>query len=140
MYIYWLTSTQTTIYRHLQEVLKVLPFLRIRSEFSDHLAKFYKQPVLCSSSYYVASTGVAPIEKVKEYITSVRIPHKANCRTPYLRPTAILPHLVRRWGLPRFVQILSSYLKSKTRLVQTTQYIICHINQGLPRFTRRQIC
>lgn len=42
----------------------------IRSEFSDHLAKFYKQPVLWSSSYYVASTGGAPIEKVKEYIKS----------------------------------------------------------------------
>lgn len=40
----------------------------IRNEFSDHLTKFYRQPVLWSSSYYVASTGGAPIEKVKEYI------------------------------------------------------------------------
>jgi putative transposase len=46
----------------------------IRSEFGAHLSKFYKNNVLWSSSYYVASTGGAPIEKVKAYIKSQESP------------------------------------------------------------------
>ncbi|GET42344.1 IS200/IS605 family transposase [Microseira wollei] len=42
----------------------------IRNEFGEHLSKFYKNAVLWSSSYYVASTGGAPIEKIKAYIKS----------------------------------------------------------------------
>jgi putative transposase len=34
----------------------------IRSEFGAHLSKFYKNNVLWSSSYYVASTGGASLE------------------------------------------------------------------------------
>ena len=79
----------------------------IRNEFSEYLAKFYRQPVLWSSSYYVASTGGAPLEKVKEYIKSGGFPSKLIVILSGIEPlkiTAILPHLVKRWGLPRFVQ------------------------------------
>ena len=46
----------------------------IQKEFSDHLATIYKQSVLWSSSYYVASTGGAPIERIKQYIQSTVVP------------------------------------------------------------------
>lgn len=45
-----------------------------RAEFSQHLAQFYSSPVLWSGSYYVASTGGAPIEKIKAYIKSQEVP------------------------------------------------------------------
>jgi putative transposase len=40
----------------------------LRKEFAAHLGKTYKKPVLWSSSYYVASSGGAPIERLKQYI------------------------------------------------------------------------
>lgn len=46
----------------------------IRSEFANHLNQFYSKPVLWSGSYYVASTGGAPIEKIKAYIKSQEVP------------------------------------------------------------------
>jgi len=46
----------------------------IRNEFEKQLSKFYKNPVLWSGSYYVASTGGAPIEKIKAYIKSQASP------------------------------------------------------------------
>ena len=46
----------------------------IQKEFAEHLSTFYKKPVLWSSSYYVASTGGAPIERVKQYIKSQEAP------------------------------------------------------------------
>ena len=48
----------------------------IQKEFAEHLALFYKKPVFWSSSYYVASTGGAPIEKVRQYIQSQEVPTK----------------------------------------------------------------
>lgn len=48
----------------------------IRNEFEEHLSKFYKNPVLWSGSYYVASTGGAPIEKIKAYIKSQTSPQE----------------------------------------------------------------
>ncbi|GET35416.1 IS200/IS605 family transposase [Microseira wollei] len=48
----------------------------IRNEFGEHLNKFYRNAVLWSSSYYVASTGGAPIEKVKAYIKSQDSPQE----------------------------------------------------------------
>jgi putative transposase len=48
----------------------------IQKEFSEHLFTFYKKPVLWSSSYYVASTGGAPIERVKQYIQSQEVPNE----------------------------------------------------------------
>jgi putative transposase len=46
----------------------------LRKEFESHLERFYTKPVLWSGSYYVASTGGAPIEKIKAYIKSQQIP------------------------------------------------------------------
>lgn len=46
----------------------------IQKEFSVHLSAFYRKSVFWSSSYYVASTGGAPIEKIKQYIQSQEIP------------------------------------------------------------------
>jgi putative transposase len=34
----------------------------MRKEFAEHLAEFYSKPVFWSGSYYVASSGGAPIE------------------------------------------------------------------------------
>lgn len=48
----------------------------IQKEFSEHLSKFYRKPVFWSSSYYVASTGGAPIEKIKQYIQSQEAPEE----------------------------------------------------------------
>jgi putative transposase len=46
----------------------------IQKEFSEYLATIYKSSVLWSSSYYVASTGGAPIERIKQYIQSQEEP------------------------------------------------------------------
>ncbi len=46
----------------------------LRKEFESHLQQFYNKPVLWSGSYYVASTGGAPIEKIKAYIKSQEVP------------------------------------------------------------------
>ncbi len=48
----------------------------IQKEFSEHLSTFYRKSVFWSSSYYVASTGGAPIEKIKQYIQSQEIPEE----------------------------------------------------------------
>lgn len=48
----------------------------LRGEFGEHLSGFYKNNVLWSSSYYVASTGGAPIEKIKAYIKSQASPEE----------------------------------------------------------------
>lgn len=42
----------------------------LRKEFAEYLENIYWKPVLWSGSYYVASTGGAAIEKLKEYIKS----------------------------------------------------------------------
>ncbi|HBB30488.1 MAG TPA: IS200/IS605 family transposase [Cyanobacteria bacterium UBA8803] len=46
----------------------------IQKEFADDLSKVYPKPVFWSGSYYVASTGGAPIERVKAYIKSQEVP------------------------------------------------------------------
>lgn len=40
----------------------------MKKDFPEEVAKFYKGVSFWSGSYYVASTGGAPIEKLKEYI------------------------------------------------------------------------
>jgi MFS family permease len=40
----------------------------IRKEFKEHIDKFYWKPLFWSSSYYVASSGGAPIDKLRQYI------------------------------------------------------------------------
>lgn len=46
----------------------------IQKEFAEHLSTIYEQSFLWSGSYYVASTGGAPIEKIKQYIKSQESP------------------------------------------------------------------
>ncbi len=46
----------------------------LRQEFADELSSVYRKSVLWSGSYYVASSGGAPIEKLKEYIQSQDAP------------------------------------------------------------------
>lgn len=48
----------------------------IQKEFSEHLSTFYGKTVFWSSSYYVASTGGAPIEKIKQYIQAQEVPNE----------------------------------------------------------------
>ncbi|MBD2501862.1 IS200/IS605 family transposase [Anabaena azotica] len=48
----------------------------IQKEFSEHLSTFYRKPLFWSSSYYVASTGGAPIEKIQQYIQSQENPEE----------------------------------------------------------------
>ena len=47
----------------------------LRQEESEHLEKpYWSKPVFWSGAYYVASSGGAPIEKIKEYIQSQATP------------------------------------------------------------------
>jgi putative transposase len=46
----------------------------IQKDFAIELSKVYSKPVFWSGSYYVASTGGAPIERVKAYIKSQEVP------------------------------------------------------------------
>jgi putative transposase len=46
----------------------------VRKEFADDIKKFYGKPVFWAGSYYVASSGGAPIERLKEYIKSQDAP------------------------------------------------------------------
>jgi putative transposase len=46
----------------------------VRKEFADDIKKFYSKPVFWAGSYYVASSGGAPIERLKEYIKSQDAP------------------------------------------------------------------
>ena len=41
---------------------------RLRSEFTDEVRRFYRQPVLWSRSYCVISCGGAPLEIIRGYI------------------------------------------------------------------------
>jgi len=46
----------------------------IRAEFAEQVGEFYYRPVFWSSSYYVASAGGAPINRLKSYIQSQDAP------------------------------------------------------------------
>jgi putative transposase len=48
----------------------------INAPILDNIDKFYWKPVFWSSSYYVASSGGAPIEKLKQYIKEQDAPTK----------------------------------------------------------------
>jgi putative transposase len=48
----------------------------MKKDFSEQVNKFYKGEVsFWSNSYYVASSGGAPIEKLKEYIKNQDAPN-----------------------------------------------------------------
>jgi putative transposase len=46
----------------------------LKKEFPGEVKKWYKTQSFWSGSYYVASTGGAPIEKLKEYIKNQEEP------------------------------------------------------------------
>jgi len=48
--------------------LKAATSRMVKKEFPDEFARWYSKQSFWSGSYYVASTGGAPIEKLKEYI------------------------------------------------------------------------
>lgn len=54
--------------------LKACTSRTMRKEFSEHLSNFYWKPVFWSGSYYVASSGGAPIEVLKAYIKNQETP------------------------------------------------------------------
>jgi putative transposase len=54
--------------------LKACTSRAMRKEFAEHLAQFYWKPVFWSGSYYVASSGGAPIEVLKKYIANQESP------------------------------------------------------------------
>ncbi|MFQ3612290.1 MAG: IS200/IS605 family transposase [Cyanobacteriota bacterium] len=47
----------------------------VRRKHSDYLSRFYKGSAFWSGSYYVASSGGAPVERLKEYIRN-HAPHR----------------------------------------------------------------
>ncbi|MFW9625139.1 MAG: IS200/IS605 family transposase [Sulfurospirillum sp.] len=48
--------------------LKTVTSRAIRKEFEAHLKPFYWKPVLWTRAYYIASSGGAPLEIIKQYI------------------------------------------------------------------------
>ena len=48
----------------------------MKKDFPEEVAKFYNGVSFWSNSYYVASSGGAPIEKLKEYIKNQDAPQK----------------------------------------------------------------
>ena len=55
--------------------LKTVTSRAIRKEFEAHLKPFYWKPVLWTRAYYIASSGGAPLEIVKQYIQQQDTPH-----------------------------------------------------------------
>ena len=54
--------------------LKAATSRLVKKEFPAEFAKWYSKQSFWSGSYYVASSGGAPIEKLKEYIKSQDAP------------------------------------------------------------------
>lgn len=54
--------------------LKTVSSRLLRKEFEAELARMYRDPVLWSRSYFVASTGGAPLEVIKQYIEQQKRP------------------------------------------------------------------
>jgi putative transposase len=54
--------------------LKAATSRMVKKEFSVEFARWYSKPSFWSGSYYVASTGGAPIERLKIYIQSPNSP------------------------------------------------------------------
>jgi putative transposase len=54
--------------------LKAATSRMVKKEFSGEFSKWYSKQSFWSGSYYVASSGGAPIEKLKEYIKTQDAP------------------------------------------------------------------
>ena len=55
--------------------LKAATSRAMKKDFPQQVAKFYKGVSFWSKSYYVASTGGAPIDKLKEYLKNQDSPN-----------------------------------------------------------------
>jgi len=56
--------------------LKTVSSRLIRKEFKEHLSKFYWKPYFWTRAYFIATTGGAPLEIIKQYIQSQEKPEK----------------------------------------------------------------
>jgi putative transposase len=56
--------------------LKAATSRLVKKDFPDEFKKWYSKQSFWSGSYYVASSGGAPIEKLKDYIKSQDEPRK----------------------------------------------------------------
>ncbi|AEA33641.1 IS200/IS605 family transposase [Hippea maritima] len=56
--------------------LKTVSSRLIRKEFKEHLSKFYWKPYFWTRAYFIATTGGAPLEVIKQYIKSQEKPEK----------------------------------------------------------------
>jgi putative transposase len=52
----------------LVNTLKTISSREIRREFSSHLTRFYRTPVLWHGAYCILSAGGAPLEILEQYI------------------------------------------------------------------------
>jgi putative transposase len=48
--------------------LKTVTARLSRRDFRQHLARFYRKPVLRSRSYFIASCGGAPLAVIRQYV------------------------------------------------------------------------
>jgi putative transposase len=56
--------------------LKTVSSRLIRKEFKEHLSKFYWKPYFWTRAYFIATTGGAPLEIIKQYIQSQERPNQ----------------------------------------------------------------
>ncbi|WP_456488873.1 IS200/IS605 family transposase [Caminibacter pacificus] len=56
--------------------LKTVSSRLIRKEFKEHLSKFYWKPYFWTRAYFIATTGGAPLEVIKQYIQSQERPNQ----------------------------------------------------------------
>ncbi len=56
--------------------LKTVSSRLMRKEFKEYLSKFYWKPYFWTRAYFIATTGGAPLEVIKQYITSQEKPEK----------------------------------------------------------------
>ncbi|MBT8763063.1 IS200/IS605 family transposase [Desulfohalobiaceae bacterium Ax17] len=48
--------------------IKTVTSRKVRKEFAQELAKYYWKPLLWTRAYFIATTGGAPLEVIKQYI------------------------------------------------------------------------
>lgn len=54
--------------------LKTVTSRLIRRDHTDHLSQFYRKPVFWTASYALFTTGGAPLEVIKKYISGQKRP------------------------------------------------------------------
>lgn len=54
--------------------LKTVTSRLLRRDHGEHLAAFYRKPVLWTASYAIFTTGGAPLEVIKKYVAGQKRP------------------------------------------------------------------